>query len=151
MGSYYNPDYRFLAPNIYEDEIDKKYTDPKKVSESYHADKFLKYYYRDCINYEEDNVDLQPLLKTEKSNNIKNPNKFDIAEEPLNSYPYTMRYKIKEINVKAIQGMRKYGEEAIEIKVIGTVINFQNKKHEQEQNLIQNITRKGSYNNEDFE
>lgn len=145
LGSFYNPDYRFLAPDIHETSQDLKYIEPKPLDSSYCADKYLAYYYRDCINFEKDSVNLQPLLETVKSKDIKNLNKYDIAVEPFGSYPYTLCYSINDINVKAIQGMRKYGEEAIEIQVIGSVVNFQNKKSEQVLNRIQKITRKGSH------
>ena len=59
-------------------------------------------------------------------------------------YPYSLRYSVVDVRVKAIQGMRKYGEEAIEITVEGNVMDFQNKTKSQPIAHTQKITRKGS-------
>ncbi len=142
LASYHNPDYRFLAPNLAQDSQDLKYTDPKEPDPNYHADKYLTYYYRDCTNYELNNTVLQPKLETLRAFGIKNPNKFDIAVE--DGYPYSLRYSVVDVRVKAIQGMRKYGEEAIEITVEGNVMDFQNKTKSQPIAHTQKITRKGS-------
>ena len=142
LASYHNPDYRFLISNIAQDIQDKKYTDPKELHSSYKPLKYINYYYRDCINYEDNNKVLQPLLETIKSNTIKNINSFDIATEE--GYPYTLRYSVVDVKVKAIQGMKKYGEEAIEITVEGNAINHQNKSKTQLISRVQKITRKGS-------
>ena len=140
VASYNNPDYRYLAPNIADDDQNKKYTDPRTPSSDYKADKYLKYYYRDCGNYNENVlVSQQPLLVTEIAPGIKNINKFDIATE--DGYPYTLQYYIQDVKVKAIQEMRKYNEEAIEIKVAGKVINYKNQSGSQNHVKTEKITR----------
>lgn len=144
LASYYNPDYRFLAPNISKAAQDVKYTEPKEPIESHKAKKYLTYYFRDCCNYpfKESGFHPQPGLKMTKATDISNINKFDIANR--DGYPYTLSYSIIDVSVKAIQGMKKYGEEAIEISVEGNVKNFQNKEASQLHQRIQKITRKGS-------
>ncbi len=119
---------------------DKKYTEQVNISNNnWNELKYLTYYYRDCNNYSDSK--LQPLLETVKSNKIKNPNTFDISVE--DGYPYTLSYSVLEVKVKALQGMRKYGEEAIEITVEGNVTNFQKKNCSQLYTRTQKITRKG--------
>lgn len=142
LASYNNPDYRFLAPNLAQDAQNVKYTDPREPDDSYDAWKFLTYYFRDCTNVTVGNFGMQPSLEMNRSNNIKNPNKFDIAVEE--GYPYTLEYGVVEVKVKAIQGMKKYGEEAIEITVEGKAVDFQKKDSRQIQVRTQKITRKGS-------
>ena len=141
LASYNNPDYRFLTLNMAQSMQNVKYTDPNPstLKDEYYADKYLTYYYRDCNNYSDSK--LQPLLETVKSNKIKNPNTFDISVE--DGYPYTLSYSVLEVKVKALQGMRKYGEEAIEITVEGNVTNFQKKNCSQLYTRTQKITRKG--------
>ncbi len=142
LASYNNPDYRFLAPNIAQDIQAKKYTEPKDIkSNNWNELKYLSYYYRDCKNYSENGVNPQPLLEIKRAGNTKNINQFDIAVE--DGYPYSMRYYVSDIKVKAIQGMKKYGQEAIEINVMGEVINFKNQKYEQPIVRTQEITRDG--------
>lgn len=144
LASYYNPDYRFLAPNLSKAAQDVKYTEPEELPESYKPQKYLAYYFRDCSNrpFKEKGFHPQPGLKMTKSTQISNINKFDIATR--DGYPYTLDYSVIDVNVKAIQGMKKYGEEAIEISVEGNVKNFQNKEASQFHQRIQKITRKGS-------
>lgn len=141
VASYNNPDYRFLAKGIAQPMQDKKYTEPVNISNNnWNELKYLTYYYRDCRNYSESGANLQPLLEVKKSNQITNINKFDIATD--DEYPYTMRYYVSGIKVKAIQGMRKYGEEAIEIEVVGEVVNFKKQNCSQTHVRTQKITRK---------
>ncbi len=140
VASYNNPDYRFLAPNTANPDQNLKYTDPKLPSgNDFKAGKYLKYYYRDCANYYENNIKQQPLLETEMAPGIKNINKFDIATE--DGYPYSLRYHINDVKVKAMQEMRKYNEEAIEISVIGEAINFKNQSCSQKHVKTEKITR----------
>lgn len=142
IASFHNPDYRFLAQNLAKDSQKLKYTEPQEPNSDYNASKYLTYYYRDCTNYPVNNSALQPNLEIIKAQGIKNPNKFDIAVE--DGYPYTMRYSVADVRVQAIQGMKKYGEEAIEITVEGSATDFQNKNRSQLINHTQRITRKGS-------
>jgi hypothetical protein len=142
LASYHNPDYRFLAPNLAKSSQNQKYTEPNEPNSEYNASKYLTYYYRDCTNYPIDNKSIQPNLEIIKANGIKNPNKFDIAVE--DGYPYTLRYSVADVRVQAIQDMKKYGEEAIEITVEGSATDFQNKVDSQLIAHTQRITRKGS-------
>lgn len=142
VASYYNPDYRFVTRDLAQNSIDQKYTEPKELSDSYKAEKFLLYYIRDCQNYRIDNKKIQPALEMRKSSKITNINDFDIASQ--DGYPYTLQYSVVGVKVKAIQGMKKYGEEAIEIQVGGEAKNFQNKSSSQLQTRTEKITRKGS-------
>ena len=139
VASFNNPDYRFLAPNTAKSDQNLKYTDPNPPDPSYHAGKYLTYYYRDCANYFENSINQQPLLQTEMTPGIKNINKFDIATE--DGYPYTLRYAVKDVKVKAMQEMRKYNEEAIEIKVAGEAINYKNQSCSQNHVKIEKIKR----------
>ena len=142
LASYYNPDYRFLTKGLAKNSQELKYTEPNEPDSSYNASKYLTYYYRDCTNYPLNKTNLQPNLEIIKANGINNANKFDIATE--DGYPYTLRYSVADVRVKAIQGMRKYGEEAIEITVEGSATDFQNKNKSQLIAHTQKITRKGS-------
>ena len=142
LSSYNNPDYRFIAPGLSQLAPEKKFTEPSEPSESYKAFKYLHYYFRDCCNYKLKNTSLQPVMEITKSASIKNINDFDITKEE--GYPYTLKYSVVDVGVKAIQGMKKYGEEAIEITVAGEIVNFQNKTSSQLHNKTQKITRKGS-------
>lgn len=142
LASYNNPDYRFLAPGLARDTQDVKYTEPKEPASSYEAWKYLSYYYRDCTNAIVNDTCFQPLLQMVKSPKVKNINKFDIASE--DGYPYTLLYSIVEVKVKSIQGMKKYGEEAIEVVVEGTAVDFHNEESSQIHTRTQKITRKGS-------
>ena len=143
LASYNNPDYRFIAPGLAEEKLELKFTSPKDPEALFNcnADKYLSYYCRDCTNQIVGDVVLQPKLEIKKSVKITNPNKFDIAKE--DGYPYTLGYSVKDVNVKAIDEMKKYGEEAIEITVVGEVVDFQNKECSQLQTNTQKITRRG--------
>lgn len=142
LASFHNPDYRFLTKNLAKDAQNLKYTEPNEPNSEYNAGKYLTYYFRDCTNYSINEKNLQPNLEIIKANGIKNPNKFDIAVE--DGYPYTLRYSVADVRVKAIQGMKKYGEEAIEITVEGSATDYQNKNQSQLISHTQRITRKGS-------
>ena len=142
LASFHNPDFRFLAKNLAKDAQNLKYTEPNEPNSEYNATKYLNYYYRDCTNYSINDINLQPNLEIIKANGIKNPNNFDIAVE--DGYPYSLRYSVADVRVKAIQGMKKYGEEAIEITVEGSATDFQNKNQSQLISHTQRITRKGS-------
>ena len=142
IASFHNPDFRFLTKNLAREAQNLKYTEPKEPNREYNAKKYLTYYYRDCKNYSINDTNLQPNLEIIKANGIKNPNNFDIAVE--NGYPYTLRYSVANVRVKAIQDMKKYGEEAIEITVEGSATDFQNKNQSQLISHTKKITRKGS-------
>jgi len=96
---------------------------------------------------------LQPPVEMVTDKTIKDINDFDIATS--DGYPYTMNYRVNEVKIQsikglrkygeeAIEGLRKYGEEAIEVSVEGLVKNFQGKVTPQTQRRVQKITRKGS-------
>lgn len=85
---------------------------------------------------------LQPPVEMTADKTIKNINDFDIATN--DGYPYTMNYRVNEVKIQSIKGLRKYGEEAIEVSVEGLIKNFQGKVTPQTQRRIQKITRKGS-------
>ncbi len=141
IGSYYNPDYRFLLSGIASSDPAKKYLYPSPPPASLNAGKYLDYFIRDCASDYQDDV-IQPALKIEKSSSMAGGiKKFDIAVE--SGYPYSLSYKVEEVKIQAIQALRKYGEEAIEIKVSGKAKNFQGKEEAQEQTKLQKIDRKG--------
>lgn len=153
IGSYYNPDYRFLAPNLAHPDPSKKYTTPKKPQDVYpdiKPDKYIKYYIRDCTNMSVDGKILQPALVMNIAVGIKNPNEWDILKSE--GYPYTMQYKVNNISIQAMKELRRYNEEAIEIEVEGTIYNFKfdptkpnlGGKFTQIQRKVQKITRRGS-------
>jgi hypothetical protein len=142
LGSYHNPDYRFLAPGLAVSDPEERYTTPQPPAANLKPGKYLKYYIRDCSNLTGDGNRLQPPLEMTAAKNIKNINDFDIATQ--DGYPYTLNYRVNEVKIQSIKGLKKYGEEAIEVCVEGLVKNFQGKVTTQSQKRIQKITRKGS-------
>ena len=60
-------------------------------------------------------------------------------------YPYTMNYRIKSIDIKAIKGLRRYNEEAIEIECEGDVIDFQDIPASRLIHQVKKITRTGQH------
>ncbi|MDD3146426.1 MAG: hypothetical protein PHD82_03910 [Candidatus Riflebacteria bacterium] len=142
LGSYHNPDFRYLAPGLAISDSDERYTRPELPAPNLKADKYLKYYIRDCSNMLYDGNHLQAPLEMSIDKSIKNINDFDITSS--DGYPYTMSYRVGEVKIQSIKGLRKYGEEAIEVCVEGQVKNFQGKVTPQTQKRIQKITRRGS-------
>lgn len=142
LGSYHNPDYRYLAPGLAKSEPEVRYIKPNPPPASAKPDKYLTYYIRDCSNMLVDGMRMQPLLEVVLSPDVKNINEWDAATQ--DGYPYTMSYKVTEVKIQSIKDLRKYGEEAIEVSVEGAVKNFQGKLIPQSQKRIQRITRKGA-------
>ncbi len=142
LGSYHNPDYRFLAPGLAASDPETRYIKPETPAAELKPDKYLKYYIRDCCNMVYEGTRLQPPVEMTADKTIKNINDFDIATN--DGYPYTMNYRVNEVKIQSIKGLRKYGEEAIEVSVEGLIKNFQGKVTPQTQRRIQKITRKGS-------
>lgn len=142
VGSYYNPDFRYLMPGLAVSEPALKYLNPTPPPSSMNADKFLQYYIRDCTNMRVKNAIVQPGLEIKGSKNIKNIQHWDAAES--DGYPYSMGYKVVDIKLQAMKELRKYGEEAIEIMVEGQAKDFQGKITKQVQRKVQKITRRGA-------
>ncbi len=142
LGSYHNPDYRFLAPGLAKSEPEDRYTKPSPPPASANAEKYLAYYIRDCSNMLMDGVRMQPALEFVISPQVKNIHEWDAAT--MDGYPYTMSYKVTDVKIQSIKGLRKYGEEAIEVSVEGAVKNFQGKLIPQTQKRVQRITRTGA-------
>ncbi|MCK9455979.1 MAG: hypothetical protein PHF08_01805 [Candidatus Riflebacteria bacterium] len=142
LGSFTNPDYRFLLKNSASSDPEKKYLSPAAPPIELKADKYLKYFIRDCTNQSLLTANLQPALDMTINSEISKIKNFDIAKHE--GYPYTMNYSVSEVKIQSIQGLRKYGEEALEISVEGIATNFQGKSKSQTHKRIQKITRKGS-------
>ncbi len=142
LGSFHNPDYRFLAPGLSTDNPESRYIKPKKPDASLKPDKYLKYFTRDCTNMLVDGTRLQPPLEMVIDKNIKKITDWDIATSE--GYPYTMSYRVDDVKIQSIKGLRKYGEEAIEILVEGQIKDFQGKITSQVQKKTERITRKGA-------
>ena len=142
LGSFHNPDYRLLAPGLAAPDPDTRYIKPEAPEAELKPAKYLKYYIRDCCNMTYEGTRLQPPAEMVADKTIKDINDFDIATS--DGYPYTMNYRVNEVKIQSIKGLRKYGEEAIEVSVEGLVKNFQGKVTPQIQRRIQKITRKGS-------
>jgi hypothetical protein len=141
LGSYYNPDYRFLAPGLAVSDLDDRYLRPQTPTPDLKADKFLKFFVRDCTNMEKDGGHLQPALEMTAPGKINKIKDFDISVE--DGYPYSMSYQVLDVNIQSIKGLRKYGEEAIEVLVEGYAKDFKGKVTKQVQKKVQKITRKG--------
>ncbi len=141
LGSYYNPDYRFLAPGLAASDPDDRYLNPNKPPPELKSQKFLTFFIRDCTNMEKDGGHLQPILEMNAPGKIKKIKDFDITVE--DGYPYSMSYQVLDVNIQSIKGLRKYGEEAIEILVEGYAKDFKGKITKQVQKKVQKITRKG--------
>lgn len=146
IGNYYNPEFRFIDKSIIGGGPDsKKYTTPNMAGLSTTAQslagEYLKYFTRDVTNGKVDGVDMQPALIMNKAPTVQTARDFKIDME---GFPYTMTYSVEEIKVGALRDLRRYNEEAIEIRVVGTIEDFQGKKYTQVQKKIQKITRRGS-------
>lgn len=142
VGSYYNPDFRYLMPALAVSEPKLRYLNPKSPPSSLNTGKFLQYYIRDCTNMRVEKNAVQPGLEIKGSKKIKNIHQWDAAES--DGYPYSMGYKVVDIKLQAMKELRKYGEEAIEILVEGQARDFQGKITKQVQKKVQKITRKGA-------
>ncbi|MBU1108099.1 MAG: hypothetical protein KKB51_15615 [Candidatus Riflebacteria bacterium] len=142
LGSYHNPDYRYLAPGLARSEPEYRYVKPNPPPASAQSGKYLNYYIRDCSNMLMDGARMQVPLEIVISPDVKNIQEWDAAT--MDGYPYTMSYKVTDVKIQSIKGLRKYGEEAIEVSVEGAVKNFQGKLIPQTQKRVQKITRKGA-------
>ncbi|GAB4281535.1 MAG: hypothetical protein Kow0029_26700 [Candidatus Rifleibacteriota bacterium] len=142
LGSFHNPDYRFLAPGLADTDPETRYIRPTPPKADWNADKYLKYYIRDCTNMLVDGVRMQPPLEMAVDKTIKKITDWDVATN--DGYPYTMSYRVDDVKIQSIKGLRKYGEEAIEISVEGRVKDFQGKLTTQVQKKIEKITRRGA-------
>lgn len=142
LSSFHNPDYRFLAPGLAKDDPESRYLRPKKPDASLKPDKFLKYFVRDCTNMVVNGVRLQPPLEMVIDSKIKKISDWDVASSE--GYPYTMSYRVEDVKIQSIKGLRKYGEEAIDIIVEGQIKDFQGKLTSQVQKKTERITRRGA-------
>ncbi len=142
LGSFHNPDYRFLAPGLADTSPRTRYIKPAKPPANLKPQKYLKYYMRDCTNMTVDGVRLQPPLEMVGDKKIKKITDWDVAKNE--GYPYTMSYRIDDVNIQSIKGLRKYGEEAIEIVAEGFTRDFQGKVTNQLQKRTEKITRRGA-------
>lgn len=146
IASFYNAHYRYLAPNLAPAALPDKYISPNNTSNAaFSPEKFLTYFYRDCSNDLVDGQVLQPALTTEKAKGLETEQSWGINDE---GYPYTMNYRIKAVNIRAIQGLRKYNEEAIEIECEGNIIDFQETPLSKTMQQIRKITRTGHHVND---
>jgi hypothetical protein len=143
IASFYNPNYRYLSPGLAPSDMPAKYISPDNSSNAgYSPEKFLTYFFRDCTNDAVDGVILQPALVTKKASGLETEQSWSIIDE---GYPYTMNYQIKSISIRAIQGLRRYNEEAIEIECHGDVIDFQDVPASKIIHQIRKITRTGRH------
>jgi hypothetical protein len=142
LGSFHNPDYRFLTPGLAETSPETRYIKPAKPAANLKPQKYLTYYVRDCTNTTVDGVRLQPPLEMVGDKKINKITDWDVAKN--DGYPYTMSYRIEDVNIQSIKGLRKYGEEAIEIVAEGFTRDFQGKVTNQLQKRTEKITRRGA-------
>lgn len=139
MGSYYNPDYRFLGPNFANPSVPETlYTKPNPPCASWKPRKFLEYFIRDCTNLD----NLQPALEMPISPGLGNISEWDLTRN--DGFPFSFQYRVTNVDIQAIEGMRRYNEEAIEINLEGTIIDFQGKRYSQTHKRIQKINRRGA-------
>ncbi|MGM0599050.1 MAG: hypothetical protein ACQETH_04450 [Candidatus Rifleibacteriota bacterium] len=143
MASYYNAFYRYLAPGLAPAAAPEKYIEPDNSAyAANNPDKFVRYFVRDCTNDLVDGKLLQPALKTEKASGLETEQTWNINSD---SYPYTMNYRIKSVSIKAIEGLRRYNEEAIEIECEGNIIDFQGQPATNSFKEVKKITRTGQH------
>lgn len=143
MASYYNANYRYLAPNLAPSSFPEKYISPNNsANTAQNPGKFVSYFIRDCSNDLVDGKILQPSLKTEKASGLETEQSWEINDE---GFPYTMNYRVKSIDIKAIKGLRRYNEEAIEIECEGNVVDFQDQPASKIINQVKKITRTGQH------
>ncbi len=139
IGSFYNPDFRYLAPSLASSNAAKRYTTPEPPNTQWNAGKYLKYYILDCTNWD----DKHPSLDMKLADYVKTSRDWRLSDPGVKGYPYTMKYKVDEVSIHAMKELRRYNEEAIEIKVEGSIDDFQGKNYTQIQKKIQKITRSG--------
>ncbi len=143
MASFYNPHYRYLAPNLAPTSFPEKYISPNNgANAAQHPGKFLAYFFRDCSNDFVDGKILQPELRAEKAAGLETEQSWNINSE---GFPYTMNYRVKKVEIRAIKGLRRYNEEAIEIECEGNVIDFQDQPSSKTINQVKKITRTGQH------
>ncbi|OGK08082.1 MAG: hypothetical protein A2W80_00105 [Candidatus Riflebacteria bacterium GWC2_50_8] len=143
IASFYNPNYRYLAPGLAPPNLPEKYISPDNTSNAAHSpEKFLTYFFRDCTNDLVNGMILQPALVTGKASGLETEQSWSINDE---GYPYTMSYQIKNVAIRAIQGLRRYNEEAIEIECEGNVIDFQDIPASKKIQQVRKITRTGRH------
>ncbi|MBP7635838.1 hypothetical protein KBA41_16870 [Candidatus Ozemobacteraceae bacterium] len=142
MGSFYNPDYRYLAPDLAQADMRLRYVQPLKPDSSWKAGKYLDYYIRDCTNMLKDGKHIQPALETNISPTINNAKSWGLGKGS-DGFPYTMCYRVTKVNIHAMKELRRYNEEAIEIEVEGSIVDFKGARFTQVQRKIQKITRSG--------
>lgn len=144
IGSYFNPDFRYLAPNLASSDAKSRYTNPDSSSIQFaKPDKYLEYYIRDCTNEIIDTSrQPQPALETKIGDQVKTAKAWKISE--MMGYPYTMFYKVRHVSIGAMKELRKYNEEAIEIEVEGSIFDFKGVNYTQIQKKVQKITRRGA-------
>ncbi|NLF97520.1 MAG: hypothetical protein GX569_12330, partial [Candidatus Riflebacteria bacterium] len=143
IASFYNPNYRYLAPGLAPNDPPEKYIAPDNSTNAGHSpEKFLTYFFRDCTNDAVDGQILQPALVTEKASGLETEQSWSINDE---GYPYTMNYQVKNVAIRAIQGLRRYNEEAIEIECLGNVIDFQDIPGSKNLQQVRKITRTGRH------
>ncbi len=143
LASFYNKHYRYLAPGMAPSSLPGKYINPDNSAyKSHHPEKFLSYFIRDVTNDVVDAKEIQPGLKVEKATGLETEQSWDITRD---GYPYTMTYRLKKVNLKAIKGLRRYNEEAIEVEYTGSVEDFQNQTATKDFTKIEKITRTGRH------
>lgn len=142
LGNYRNPDYRFLLAGLADSSPGNKYTKPQSPPKELKPHKFLEYFIRDCTNMTINGQKAQPPLEMAISSDLKRINDWDVAT--AEGYPYTMNYRVSEVQIQTIQGLRRYGEEAIEIAVEGLAKDFQGRVTPQTQKRTEKITRRGA-------
>lgn len=142
LSSFHNPDYRFLAPGMASTDPESRYLKPNPPAVNLKPGKYLRYYVRDCTNMIVDGTRIQPALEIVTDKKIKKITDWDVATN--DGYPYTMSYRVNDVKIQSIKGLRKYGEEAIEISVEGQIKDFQGKITNQVQKKTEKITRRGA-------
>lgn len=143
LASFYNPNYRYLAPGLAAPNAPEKYISPDNSSNAgYAPEKFLTYFFRDCTNDLVNGNILQPALVTNKASGLETEQSWGINDD---GYPYTMNYQVKNVSIRGIQGLRRYNEEAIEIECFGSVIDFQDIPSSKDLQQIRKITRTGRH------
>jgi len=150
VGSPFLPEFRFIAPNVVNTDANKKFTEPNAAAyASYDPERYLKYYIQDCTNKPVNSKLLQPRLVMNKAQAVATIRDWSIDRyfsdfEKVSGperYPYSMFYEVKAVSLGHMKDLRRYNEEAIEIQVIGSIVDFQGKTFTQEQKKVQKITR----------
>ena len=152
LGSFYNPAFRFLNRDLVDPTLGKKQflqANQTVLNNIPNRKVYLEYYLRDCTNATSP-VKLQPMLVFEKKPGVKAKDwklsdyfgTFD-PDNPA-QFPYSMVYKVNKIEIAAMKELRKYGEEAIQVEVEGTIVDFQGKVFSTKQVRTQKITRTGT-------